>query len=164
MPKDRRSKDQKRKAKLAERAKRSGGELTTPYEGAKYRAPAWVVPVEATERAVYETILLSERRLTNDQVQTAFLRLIDRLRKGQPTLLTEDEPEIAFAPGAEVDFLVWNIRRHWGTLFQAFGPVSTADLIGILRTLLYSIKAQAWHSGASLGYVHFLYGFFRRIE
>jgi hypothetical protein len=156
---DRRSHDQKRKAKRAKRAKRQPPAEPTPYEGTKYQAERWVPHVYQTESAIYETILLSNRSLTNAQVREALTRLIAHLREGHPALLPEEEPEMLFVSGVEIEFLVWNIRRHWRQLFQEEGPVSHPDLIGILRTLLHSIEAHAWHTGPSLGYVAFLEDF-----
>ena len=118
--------------------------------------------VYQTELAIYEAIVLSGRRLTNEQVRAALVWLIKHLRSGQPAPLAEDEPEVAFAVGNEVEFLVWNIRQHWGILFQEQGPVRDDDLVGILRTLLNSIVAHAWQTGPSRGYVAFLDGFMQR--
>jgi hypothetical protein len=163
MGKDRRSHDQKRKAKLAERNKRERDDAAvTPYAGRKYQADAWVPHMFHTERAVYETILLSQEHLTNPQTREAFVQLIKHLQDGHPAALTEAEAALSYAPGAEVQYLIWNIRRHWGLLFDEQGPVSTEDLIGILRTLLNSIEAHAWNTGAARGYVVFLKGFMER--
>src|SRR5271167_4952786 len=100
--KDQRSHDQKRKAKLAKRAKRQHSGEPLPYEGKKYRAPAWTPHVYATELGVYETILLSKRQLTNAHVHAALVQMIQHLRAGGPALLAEGEPEKAFAAGSEV--------------------------------------------------------------
>ena len=162
--KDRRSHDQKRKAKLSKRAAKQPPAEPTPYSGAKYRADRWAPQVYETELAVYETIRLSGRLLTNAQVKTAFVQLIGQLRKGVPAALPDGEPEVTFAAGNEVEFLVWNIRRHWRILFQEKGPVSKEDLIGILRTLLYSIEAHAWNTGVARGYVSFLEDFMQRLR
>ncbi len=158
------SRDQKRKDKLAKRTQKDWErqrDAILPYDGTKYQAPEWVPQVSQTELAVYEAIVASGRRLTNDQVKTAFETLVRHLRDGQPALLPEGSPEVTFEAGAEVEFLVWNIRRHWGIAVERYGPVKTEDLIGILRTLLYSIEAHAWNTGRSLGYVAFLYKFIR---
>jgi hypothetical protein len=160
---NRQSRDQKRKAKLAERAKRHAPSGPEPYEGTKYQAEGWTPHVYRTELPVYEAIVLSQRRLTNEQVREAFVRLIAHLRAGEHALLPEDAPEVPFAPGGEVEFLIWNIRRHWRELVKEQGPVATADLIGILRTLLHSIEAHAWNTGPEHGYVAFLYDFLRRM-
>jgi hypothetical protein len=159
---ERRSHDQKRKAKLARRAERE----TTfePLSSRKYQASRWTRHVYQTELGIYETILESERRLTNDQVRQALIRLIKHLHQGQPALLAEGEPAVSFQSGNEVEYLAWNIRRHWGLLFEEEGPVSNEDLIGILRTLLYSIQAHGWNTGASRGYVDFLDGFIQRCQ
>jgi hypothetical protein len=156
------SHDQKRKAKLAKRAARRPVVDLTPYAGKKYQQDRWVPHVYQTELAVYETIHASGHLLTNDHVKAAFVQLIKHLGSGQPALLAEGDPDVLYAPGREVEYLIWNIRRHWGLLFAERGPVRDQDLIGILRTLLHSIKAQAWHSGPDRGYVHFLEHFIQR--
>jgi hypothetical protein len=116
-----------------------------------------------TELPIYEAIVLSHRTLTNAQVRDALVKLIEHLRAGHPALLSEDAPDVPFAPGNEVEYLVWNIRRHWRLLMAAQGPVAVTDLIGILRTLLNSIEAHAWNTGIDRGYVVFLYDFMQRM-
>lgn len=160
--KERRSRDQKRRAKLAQRAKKQEPAGPLPYSGRKYQTERWVPHVYQTELAIYEAIVLSRRQLTNPQVREALVQLIGHLREGKPPLLAEDAPAIAFSVGNEVEFLVWNIRSHWRSLFEEQGPVSTEDLVGILRTLLHSIEAQAWARGPSRGYVSFLDEFMRQ--
>src|ERR1700722_1947144 len=112
--KDRKSHDQKRKEKLAKRAERLADHRdVTPYTGAKYQKQAWVPQVYETELAVYETILASNQTLTNDHVWRAFVRLIKDLRSGAAQPLADDAPKMALAAGFEVDYLIWNIHRHW---------------------------------------------------
>src|SRR5205807_2364747 len=106
--------------------------------------------------------IASRRHLANDQVQSALLHLIRHLHADQPAVLGEQDPEVPFEPGREVEFLVWNIRRRWGLLFREAPPAATQDLIGILRTLLHSIQAHAWNTGSQRGYVEFLDGFMAR--
>ncbi len=164
MAKDRRSRDQKRKAKLTERKRGQGPAEPLAYDGKKYQADRWVPHVYQTELAIYEVLKLSQGHLTNDRVKTAFVQLIEQLRGGQPGPLAEGEPEVDFAAGKEVEFLIWNIRRHWRVLVEARGPVATGDLVGILRTLLNSIEAHGWNTGPARGYVSFLVGFMERGE
>jgi hypothetical protein len=153
------SRDQKRKAKLAKRAKKMApDEGITPYSGRKYQADEWASHVGATEKAIHETIKLSNRTLTNRHVKTAFVFIIEDIRNGSPALLPEDTPPVAYTSGVEVEYLIWNIRRHWRLLVEDIGPVRSDDFVGILRTLLYSIEAHAWHTGEHRGYVHFIEG------
>lgn len=160
--KSRLSRDQKRKAKLAKRAEKRPANEVLPYEGRMYQSDEWVPHVYQTELAIYETILLSQRRLTNSQVKSALVQLVHHLRAGSPALLRDDEPDVPFAAGNEVAHVAWNIRRHWGILVDEVGPVRSDDLTGILRTLLNSIVAHAWRSGPDRGYVDFLVGFMKR--
>jgi hypothetical protein len=164
MSKDNRSHDQKRKAKLAKRAKKEArDEGPTPYSGRKYQAPEWVQHVYSTESAIYETIKLSNRSLTNKQVEAALVAIIEHIRAGNPALLPEDAPVVTYTPGSEVEYLVWNIRRHWRLLVEKVGPVHTDDFVGILRTLLFSLEAHAANTGEQRGYVHFIEKFLDRV-
>jgi hypothetical protein len=117
--------------------------------------------MRSTRWAVYETITWSEHRLTNQDARAAFTQLAQDLRKGLSPVLKVDEPPVACTPGREKEFLIWNLRRNWGIFFHTQGEVPVADLIGILRALLYSIEAHAWNTGASRGYVHFIEGYMR---
>jgi hypothetical protein len=164
MAKDRRSRDQKRKAKLTERTRRRGPVESLAYHGTTYQADEWVAHVFETEKAVYEAIKLSQGHLTNEQVREAFVQLIEELRKGQPGPLADGEAEVVFSAGKEREYIVWNIRRHWRILVEEVGPVAVDDLIGILRTLLGSIEAHGWNTGPGRGYVSFLVGFMERGE
>ena len=151
MAKDRRSRDQKPKAKLVNRSRKQTAGDPLAYSGKKYQSDRWLPHVAETEQAVYGLIKFSQSRLTNDQVRTAFVQLIEHLRQGQPGPLSDGEPETAFSSGNEVEFLVWNIRRHWRILVEEEGPVAAEDLTGILRTLLHSIQAHAWNTGSGPG-------------
>jgi hypothetical protein len=159
MSKDKRSRDQKRKAKLADRAKKHKAPAVEPYEGAKYRQPQWDSLVLATELAVYEVIRMTDRRLTNDEAQKAFEDLVLQLRRGLSPTLKPDEPRPTLQPGQASAFLIWNIRRHWTEYFATESSVATSDLIGVLRTLLYSIEAHEWKTGRQRGYVAFIENF-----
>jgi hypothetical protein len=156
------SRNQKRKAKLAKRAKKDRYNGPTPYSGTKYQAPEWAPHLMATETAVYETIRLSKGMLTNDDVEDAFVHLIEHIRAGNPALLPEDAPEALYEPGAEVEYLVGAIRHYWRCLIEKTGPVRKDDLIGILRTLLNSVEAHAWNTGEDRGYVEFIKGHMER--
>lgn len=158
MAKDRRGKELKRRAKLRERIKRTQNLYVVPFEGDKYRKDRWTPAVYRTELGVYEALMGLDDRLTNAEVETAFKELVVHLRRGDSPFLTEEEKHVP-PPSGNVDYVIWNIRWHWGFLAEEFGPIAAADLIGILRTLLYSMKAQAWAHGSDRGYLYFLKGF-----
>ena len=164
MAKDKRSRDQKRKAKLAERARKQGmSRRVEPYEGRKYQQPRWTSLVYATELAIYEVIQMTDRRLGNDAVQMALEQLVLALRGGLAPTLAEPEPRPDLVIGAEAPFLMWNIRGHWTDFFENEHAVPVVDLIGVLRTLLHSIEAHQWNTGRERGYVAFLDGFMQRV-
>jgi hypothetical protein len=115
--------------------------------------------VYTTEKAIYEVIQLTERKLPNDEVKKAFEQLVLELRRGLPPALAADEPEPALQVGQASDYVVWNIRRRWAEFFATVGSVAVAELIGVLRTLLHSIEAHQWNTDRQRGYVAFLQQF-----
>lgn len=125
----------------------------TPYDGERYRTEQWVPLVYATEKAVYETILLAAGRLTNPQARETFERLVRPLPDG--------ETQMIYASGNEVEFLTWNIRLKWREYEQKHRTVAKEDYIGILRTLLFSMQAHAADRGPQQGYLAFLKEFMR---
>jgi hypothetical protein len=162
VPKDKRSRDQKRKAKLTERAKKQHVTEVTPYEGRTYQADRWVPWVFETELAVHEAQVALGPRLTNEHVRRAFTDLVIRLRKGLAPTAGDDATELRLAEGAEPEFVITMIRSHWRRAFEERGAVAAADLIGILRTLLNSMEAHAWNRGPAGGHLAFLREFMRK--
>ena len=160
MAKDRRTKEQKRKAKLKERANRIHQNEVTPYEGPKYRAAEWTGLVFSTEVGIFETSRMTQR-LSNEDVQEGIKRLVQDLRAGLPPLMPPEE--LSDNPQGDVPLLIWNIRRNWGIYVEKHGPVAAEHLVGVLRTLLNSIRIQNARYGARLGYLFFLEGFMKKL-
>ena len=150
------SREENRQAKLARWGKTKSEYEVTPLSGPHYQSDVWIPHVHATESAIHEVIEISGRRLTNDHVKTALTRLVQRLRRGELATLPADSPEMPFSPDQICEYLIWNIRRYWTDLVARHGTVRGDDFVGILRTLLHSIEAQAWRTGPDLGYVAFL--------
>src|SRR5262245_11366926 len=123
-------------------------EDVTPYEGSKYRADQWTDVFFEIEYSIYQAIQQSDHRLTNDQAEAAFKTLVRSLRRGEPAVPAEPMPPPIYVPGEEVAFLTAMIRQSWAALFADGRTVASGDLIGILRTLLFSMEAQAWDRGA----------------
>ncbi len=119
---DRRSRDQKRKDKLKKRTERSHKHESLAYHGTKYQAAEFVPFLMDTETSLYETYVITERALTDDQVESALERLVLELRKGPlPQLpgndgLTRDEEE------GEEELIVQNLIRHW-KIFSELRPL-----------------------------------------
>ncbi len=154
------SRDQKRKAKLAERDQRSRElEVFTPYSGRKYHAGSWSPVVFATEQAIHDVILESKRELINSHVQKALVLLIDHLRNGGPPGIGDEEEIVPYSTGHAAESVFFNVREAWRTLADNGQVVAVSDFIGIARTLLHSIEAHARNTSRPGGYVRFLEGF-----
>jgi hypothetical protein len=91
-------------------------------------------------------------------VEVGLKSLIHELRSGsvQPA---EQRDVVDVEPGAETDLLSWSIRRNWDDLFATQPRHSNADLAGILRTILDSIKTWSTPGANSRGYLNYLEGF-----
>ena len=156
------SRDQKRKVQLAEKTKRSREmEIFTPYEGNRYRANIWIPAVMATELGIYAVIRESKRGLTNTQLRSALVTLIRHLRDGGPSSLGDGEPEVPFSTEKAAECVFYNVRKSWRKLADDGVGVAASDLIGIARTLLYSIEAHGALTPG--GYVKFIEGFMSRL-
>jgi hypothetical protein len=146
-------KNDRRKRKLKARAKNQLPNIMTPYDGERYQAVKWAFFTGSTEAAILSVAQAVGRDLTNEQVRLALISLGIRLRKGEP------DPDLATVPEAErfSERIIRAIRAFWAVYVARVGlPVATSDQIGVLRTLLYSIQAHNWNTGAHRGYLAFL--------
>jgi hypothetical protein len=154
------SHDQKRKAKLAQKAKRSQHHISLAYKGNKYKTDE-LVPVHfQTELAIYEAWLRTDREVTDRDVEATVENLVQEMRRGPlPPLAEQGEA----APGeSDEDLIIGTIRRNWNELFEKEPRPSTEKLIGVLRTILGSIETWSSPSPTSRGYLHYIEGFLKK--
>lgn len=152
--------DQKRKAKLKKRAERSHQHESLAYGGDKYKKDKYALIFFETERAIFESHVLLDRELTDNDVQHAIEHLVVQLRKGMPLTSDETEGEIVYED--ERDLLVKSIHRRWAELSEAGVLPGRDDLIGILRTTLNSIGIWSMGGARPQGYLHYIEGFMKR--
>src|SRR5262249_61177625 len=131
--KSRLSRDQKRKAKLAKEAKRSQPHSSLVYEGNKYKTDELVPVFLHTEIGIYESYVMTDRKLTDRDVEAALEKLILSMRHGTLPPMSERGPTEE-GDADETDLIIWNIRRNWQELFKEGPRVSAERLIGGLRT------------------------------
>ena len=152
-----------RSARPSSRNARSGRASieSLAYHGTKYKTAEYVPIMHRTEIGIYETYVMCDRTLTDDEVEADLERLIVQMRrnslpppaeKGNLTL-TDDNKE---------RLLIWNIRRNWRIMAEDGVLVPKEDLIGVLRTILHSLETWRSKSLHSQGYLHFLEGFMKQ--
>src|SRR3954451_12968813 len=90
---DRRSRDQKRKAKLKKEAEKSRKHEPLAYHGGKYKTDEFIPLMLQTETAIYEADVVSGQALTDDDVEAELERLVLLLRKGPILSLESGYPE-----------------------------------------------------------------------
>jgi len=141
--------EKKRKASLAE---------SLVYMGSKYQtdelAPTWMY----TEIGIYETYVITDRKLLDATVFSSITTLIRQMRAGTLPPLS-DSDEILYDVGREEDFVIENIRRSWGNHFASELKPSKDKLIGVLRSMLGSIKKVRSPGSQSQSYLRHIAGF-----
>src|SRR5438105_1665873 len=105
------TRDQKRKKKLAKRA-RGEAERVTPYTGRKYRADFYLPIVFATESAINEVYMILDRNLSDGQVAASLTYLVKQLWEENP-VLPPGNPTLTLPDGRTDDLIAEQIRRNW---------------------------------------------------
>lgn len=158
--KSRLSRDQKRKQKLAKRKGRLPDSPALAYTGNRYKSPEFVEPLFQTEQGIYDMYVISNREITDDDVEEGLAELIDSLRaRPAAELIFESRPGEDESLEAAVVPL---ILSHWRNLLEDRQLPPRDDLIGILRTILSSIEVWRSKSKSSRGYLNYLEGFMPR--
>lgn len=147
------SRDQKRKKKLRERKSQ---EPIQPYKGDKYKSEKYVEALMRAEMGIYESYVISERRLTDRDVIRSLQALVLELQH-------RNEGAAAVSPEADrqepQDLIAIRIKQNWEDLFADRPRLPNSDLTGILRTIMHSIRIRSQMAGSSRGYLNFLGGF-----
>ncbi len=71
-----------RKAKLKKRAERSRKHESLAYTGKTYKTDEYAPIFYRTEVGIYEAYVMSDRVLTDDEVEAAIERLVTLMRQG----------------------------------------------------------------------------------
>ena len=80
MAKDRRSRDQKRKAKLAKKNSTSRQSVSLAYMGAKFKIDELIPTWMNAEIGIYESYVMTDRNLLDHTVVAALEKLIRQMR------------------------------------------------------------------------------------
>ncbi len=157
MAKKRLSRAQKRKKKLQKQS-RGQSRRSLAYHGNKYRGERHVMALMRAETGILETYVMTDRELTDRQVEVALTKFIGALRRHgyQPA---EHRDIVTVEPETYVDLVIWSIRRNWDDLFHKQSRHSRAELVGILRTILGSLETWSTPSPESRGYLNYIEGF-----
>jgi hypothetical protein len=150
------SHDQKRKQKLAKEKARQR-ERIMPYEGDKYKAPEYLDVLMRAETGILEAYVLSQRKLTDRQVEKSLEYLVFELRGQKPSEPPEGSPLVEVEGGAKEDMIAARIKDHWADLFttQPRPRLPASDLAGVLRAIMNSVRVHALgpYSQAYLRYI-----------
>jgi hypothetical protein len=156
------SRDQKRKAKLKKRAERSRKHESLAYAGGKYKTDEYAPIFFRTEVGIYESYVMCDRELTDDEVEAAIERLVVQMREGPLPPFGESDV-ITITEGGEEDLVIMNIRRNWQILEEEGTFPAWDDMIGILRSILHSISIWRSQSLHSQGYLRYIEGFMKKL-
>lgn len=139
MAKDRRSRDQKRKQKLAIRQKKSE---SLAYSGRKYKTEELVETSLEIETAIYEAYLMLEKRIDDATVYRAVESLVRQMRHPD-WAFSKPSNEIIFdssEEGYREDLVINCINRRLAKLDMDGKSPALEKQIGVLRTILGTIE------------------------
>lgn len=156
MPKD--PNEKKRKKKLAEKKRKARQTESLAYMGEKYKKDKLIPTWMHAEIGIYQTYIVTDRKIIDQTVIAAIERLIRQMRAGALPPLTETA-EIHYEVGREEDLLIENIRRAWAAHFATEWRPPRDDLIGVLRTILGSIEKVKAPGPRSQSYMRHIEGF-----
>ena len=91
--------------------------MSLAYMGEKYKTDELIPIWMQTETGIYETFVMTDRKLLDETVVASLEKLIMRLRAGTLPPLTDDA-EIHYEVGHEEDLIIENIRRRWALYFE----------------------------------------------
>lgn len=147
-PQERKRKEKELKQRLRQQEREPLALDTDKFRKPKL-TPVWL----ATETAIYEAYVVTERKLT-DQVAIAAVERLVRQMKAGPLPAAADR--VIFDPEHVEEFLIENIRRNWAERFSPLDRPTKDDVIGVLRSILFSIQTNMTPGPRSQGYVHYL--------
>lgn len=151
------SRDQKRKQKLAERPAR---ERPGAAGHDRYRSPKFVNVTFETEVGIYEGYVISRREITDYEVELALRQLIVELRTTPAAELISANCGEAAADREPVDICV---LYRWRDLLDEGKLPQRDDLIGVLGSILRSVDTWRSRSASSRAYLNYLEGFLQQL-
>jgi hypothetical protein len=156
MPKD--PNEKKRKKKLAEKKRKAGKAQSLAYMGQKFKKDKFIPTWMHTEIGIYQTYVITDRKLFDQTVVSSLESLIRQMRAGPLPPLPETA-QVHYEVGKEEDLLIENIRRSWADHFATEWRPPKDDLIGVLRTILGSIEKVKAPGPRSQSYLLHIAGF-----
>jgi len=160
----RKSKQRKlEKKRKQERERRRQQPTSLAYHGNKYKIGGLLRTLFSTEAGIYESFVMSERKLTDHDVRRVVEGLIRGIRGGAVRLPAQTDRNEKTDEEPEDNLIAANIRRHWEE-YSGESPFPGRDgLIGVLRTILGSIEVWGNINPASRGYLRYLEGFMAQL-
>jgi hypothetical protein len=163
MSKKRLSHDQKRKAKLAQRARKHPAPAhSLAYTGNRFKTPELTPLFAMTETAIVQADTIAVQTLTDRQVRTALETLVEAIRDGKLELI-DSQAELSFRQGQEVELITTMMRSSWADGTGASLPAGPETMIGVLRTILGSIETWTTPAPTSRGYISYVTAFLRKM-
>lgn len=159
--KSRLSHDQKRKQKLAKRERRQPEPPAQAAPADRYRSPEFIKPLYETELGIYESYVVSGRKLTDAEVERDLKLLISRLRVMPVAELLY--PTAAGVNEGPTNWAGVGIAYRWRDLFDRDVLPARDDLVGLLQTILGSLDVWRSRQADSRGYLNHLEGFMNKL-
>ncbi|MHC4176516.1 MAG: hypothetical protein ACYSWU_03365 [Planctomycetota bacterium] len=146
---------ERRRKRKAKRNRRPHRPVVLAYRGDKYKTDELIPWVYQAEVGIYESFVVTGRRLTDHDVRAAVEGLVVRIRDGMPPIPAEGSASDELIEGP-VNLVIWSIRRNWQRLLETLPDPGRDKLVGVLRTLLGSIETWGSRARTPRGYLEFI--------
>ena len=158
MSKDQRKLDKKRKKRMEEKKRKARQANSLAYMGNKYKSDDLIPTHMHTEIGIYQTYVMTDRKLLDQTVASAIETLVRKMRTGSLPPISE-AADIHYEVGHEEDLVIENIRRSWANHFATEWKPPKEKLIGVLRSILGSIEKVKSAGPRSQSYMKHIAGF-----
>lgn len=147
--------DKKRKAKQRHNLANKRQE-SLAYAGCKYKTEELVPVLFETEISILEAFMMSEKQISDRDVEASLIGLIRAIRSGRLSTLAEITGFNTPVAGDADDLVTMMVRQRWHDFFEYHPYPGRDKLVGILRTILGSIEVWTTPHRKSRGYLLYI--------
>ncbi len=159
MGKQKLSRDQKRKHKLAKKKQERRSDIAfeiQPYLGSKYRTKELVPLWLETECGIYDSYVISDRKLFDNDVVLAIRELYQRVAASRHPEESVNEDFSSTTSMNSSQLIVCNVLLHWMETFREKPRPTREDWLGVLRSILGTIDQMRLPGPQSRSYLQYI--------
>jgi hypothetical protein len=147
----------KQRAKKAKSQRTAKHDIPLAYSGSRYQSERYMMPLMVLESAILEADDNAGGKLLDNEVRAALAIMVRRLHTGpQESIAALNALSITELGHAKYQQIIDTIVAGWLDFFEEHRPLPRADLVGIFRTIVYSLGIRTEMHPGGRGYLKFL--------